>query len=131
MNKFIKRTKKLVGKVEFCAVIGNGFGFLDDIIEMFSSVFIISNTDDKHKNKKIIYLEDYSLLSDVSEIGVLFVERHHADKIKLLTSLYTKKSLLILIEGNEPIDRLFSEELYRYGYRCISQQGYYHVWRKQ
>ena len=87
MNKFIKRTKKLVGKVEFCAVIGNGFGFLDDIIEMFSSVFIISNTDDKHKNKKIIYLEDYSLLSDVSEIGVLFVERHHADKIKLLTSL--------------------------------------------
>lgn len=131
MNKFAKRTKNIVGNVEFCAIIGNNFGFLDDIVELFSSIFIISNTDVKHKNKKIIYLEDFTSLSDVSDIGVVFVERHQSNKIKLLPSLLTKKSPLILVEGNEPIERIFSEELYRYGYKCVSQHGYYHVWSKK
>jgi hypothetical protein len=131
MSQFSKKIKKLVGNVDYCLVVGDGFGFLDSIVDLFSTIFIVSEDSREYKNKKIIYVEDYSLLECIPGIRVVFLGKYHLNKIKTLVQLYTKNSPLILIEGSTPIDRLFSEPLYYHGYKCTSVEDQYHVWRKQ
>jgi hypothetical protein len=130
MSQFSKKIKKLVGNVDYCLVVGDGFGFLDSIVDLFSTIFIVSEDSREYKNKKIVYVEDYSLLENVPGIRVVFLGKYHLNKIKTLVQLYTKNSPLILIEGSTPIDRLFSEPLYYHGYKCTSVEDQYHVWRK-
>jgi hypothetical protein len=130
MSQFSEKIKELVTNVDYCVVVGDGFGFLDSIVDLFSTIFIVSADNKEYKNKKVIYIEDYSLLESIAEIRVIFLGKYKLDKIKSLVQLYTRNSPLILIEGSNPIDRLFSEPLYHHGYKCTSVEDQYHVWRK-
>ncbi len=130
MNKFAKRLRKQVKHPENGIVIGRGFGMMPEIAEVFNTVFHFSFGESVFKAKNVvprINLEDVSVLSDISMILIDLNQLHHLEK---MLPVWSKYHPLVLIEGNDVIGRDLSGLLYNNHYRCVEQQGFYHVWKK-
>lgn len=130
MAKIIKRINKSVEEKRNCIVIGDAFGHLSNISEMFFSIFVILNQSPRIKAKNIIYRETLDDLHMLPEVTCVFLDLKHITKLDFLENLMIKIRPIFLIEGNEVIGREFTKKFYQLGYRAVEQQGYFHIWRK-
>lgn len=130
MNKIQKRLSKLSKHSTNAMVIGDAFGFLSSLLEIYRTIFIAFNNDDSIRAKNLIYRENIVNLNNITEIGALFFDKNHLDKLESLEYFWSKNNSVIFIEGNEVIERDQSKALYNSGWRCTSQQGFFHVWEK-
>ena len=130
MNKIQKRLSKLSRNSANAMVIGDGFGILSNIIEIYRTVFIVFNTDDSLRAKNLIYRENIDNLNNITEVSSIFFDITKLEKLESLQYFWSKNNSVIFIEGAEVIGREHSKPLYDSGWRCTSQQGYFHVWEK-
>lgn len=131
MNKFGKRITKFIGKVENCLVVGHGFGKLEDILQTFNTVFLVSEKLPPIKAKNLIFRETLGDLNTLVGITVIFFDRNQVDNISSTVPLWYRLKPYIIIEGNDVIGRDLSKELYHHGYRAIELQGSHHIWKLQ
>ena len=131
MNKFQKRVSKISRKHTNALVIGKAFGYLIDIVDIYASVFVIDENATGLKAKNLIYRENIDKLSNISDIGAIFLDLNELNKLELLTTVWQTHSSKIFIEGGTAISREFSQPLYNTGWRCTSLQGIFHVWEQQ
>ena len=131
MNKFQKRVSKISRKHTNALVIGKAFGYLIDIVDIYASVFVIDENATGLKSKNLIYRENIDKLSNITDIGAIFLDLNELNKLELLTAVWQTHSSKIFIEGEAAISREFSQPLYNTGWRCTSLQGIFHVWEQQ
>ena len=131
MNKFQKRLSKISRKPTNALVIGKAFGYLAEIVDIYASVFVIDEHAVGLKAKNLIYRENIDRLSNITDIGAIFLDLNELDKLELLMTLWQTHSSKIFIEGEMAISREFSQPLYNTGWRCTSLQGIFHVWEQQ
>jgi hypothetical protein len=131
MNKFQKRLSKISRKHTNALVIGKAFGYLTEIINIYASVFVIDENPAGLKAKNLIYRENIDRLSNITDVGAIFLDLNELDKLELLTTVWQTHSSKIFIEGEMAISREFSQPLYNTGWRCTSLQGIFHVWEQQ
>ena len=131
MNKFQKRVSKISRKHTNALVIGKAFGYLIDIVDIYASVFVIDENATGLKSKNLIYRENIDKLSNITDIGAIFLDLNELNKLELLTTVWQTHSSKIFIEGGTAISREFSQPLYNTGWRCTSLQGIFHVWEQQ
>ena len=131
MNKFQKRLSKLSRKHTNALVIGKAFGYLTDVINIYANVFIINENADGLKAKNLIYRENIDRLSNITDIGAIFLDLNNLDKLELLMTVWQKHNSKRFVEGGLAISREFSQSLYNSGWRGTSLQGVFHVWEKQ
>ena len=48
--------------------------------------------------------------------------------INLLAPVFSRWKSIVVVEGNDPISRDYTQSLYHHGWKCTSQQGFFHVW---
>jgi len=130
MEKFQKRLLKTKKNPQNAIVLGEGFGHLEDILEVFKSVFVFAPTAPKIKAKNLIFREHGAGKDFLNDISVVFVDRDKTKKIDDIVIILNKWHSLVVIEGDEVIGRDLSQTLYRTGYGAVEQQGYYHTWKK-
>lgn len=131
MSKLAKRLRKLVKVPENSVILGQGFGQMDLILDLFNTTFIFSWDAPRIKAKNLVYRENFDDLSPLSGISMVLIDidqLHHIDKIM---PVCLRCRSLILIEGNEVIGRDLSKTLYVNNYRAVDQHGFYHVWKLQ
>lgn len=131
MNKFQKRLSKISRKHTNALVVGKAFGYLVEIINIYASVFVIDENAVGLKAKNLIYRENIDKLSNITDVGAIFLDLNELDKLESLMTLWQTHSSKIFIEGGEAISREFSQPLYNSGWRCTSLQGIFHVWEQQ
>ena len=131
MNKFQKRLHKLSRNRAHALVLGSAFGILDQVVEIYDTVFVISSTQPSVKAKNLIYRQTIDRLDYIVNVGVVFLDMKHIGKLENLQTFWKKNNSLVLIEGNDVISRDLSKPLYDSGWRCTSLQGIFHVWEKQ
>ena len=131
MTKFQKRLSKLTKNNTSALVIGTAFGQLSEILSMYSTVFVVNENMLELKAKNLIYRQTIDRLSHLVNVGVVFLDIKHIDKLENLQTFWKKNNSMILIEGNDTISRDLSKPLYDSGWRCTSLQGIFHVWEKQ
>lgn len=130
MSKFKKRIQKSFTTEIDVAVYGTGFGHLEDILDLFHSVFLFSDTQPvKRKNLIFRGLEDRST-SNITTVSIIFIDRNLIESINFMLPIMIKSHPIIIIEGNDPIERKYSKPLYDNGYLCKDTQGLYHLWKK-
>jgi hypothetical protein len=129
MAKFQKRLRKLVTPQSNAVVIGQGFGYLLDIAELFDTVFVFSWDLPKIKNKNLVYRENFADLNPLSEISTVFIDLDQIQHLQALLPVWLKWKSVILIEGNDVIGREHSKPLYDNHYRAVEQQGTHHIWK--
>lgn len=128
MSKFQKRLKKLSDKTENCLVVGKGFGHLSDFIEIYKTVFVVDNQRPDIKAKNIVYRDNFDETSHMTDISCVFFDLSSLNYLETTCSIWTRCKSLVIIEGNDPIERHLSGPLYQFGWRCSNLQGFFHVW---
>lgn len=129
MSKFRKRISKSDFSGGNAVVISTGFGHLDDLLDIYDTIFIIGKKPEvKHRN--LIYREErrYDVIYDISAI---FLDLNMLHELEFLPSVMNKWKPAICVEGNEVIGRDKSQLLYKYHYRAVEQSGIYHVWKRK
>jgi len=130
MDKFQKRVKKISRPNENAVVIGDGFGNLGKILEIFDTVFLIGGQYPAIKAKNLVYKESYHNLHNLTLISAIFFDLKTLDQLEELKTLWQRNNSVVIIEGDDPIGRELSKALYDTGWSCTSLQGFFHVWEK-
>ena len=128
MNKSQKRLHKLSRDHTHALVLGSAFGILDQVIEIYDTVFVVSAAQPTVKAKNLVYKETFVKLDHIQNIASIFVdlkEINHLDKIQ---ATWIKHNSIVFIEGNDKIDKFMAKPLYDVGWACTSHQGIFHVW---
>lgn len=130
MSKFTKRISKSINIEGNALIIGDGFGFLSDILSLFPSVFVVLNESERVKAKNVIYRENVDNLHLLPTINVVFVDLKFKNRLNDFENIMTTVRPIFLIEGNDVVDREWTKKFYQLGYRAVDQQGYFHQWKK-
>jgi len=130
MNKFQKRISKLSKNLNNAIVVGSAFGNLENLLEMFKTVFVINDSPPKIKARNLVYRSDFGSLISYADITVIFVDLDRLDMLQTLSDIWQRNNSVVVIEGGEAIGREFSKSLYHTRWQCTSLQGTYHVWEK-
>ena len=130
MAKFEKRLRKLSGYTENALVVGTAFGNLDQLLEIYTNVFVINDKPSFTKARNLIYKENFNDLNALIQVGAIFIDLDKIDKLETLEDFWQRHRSTVFIEGNECILRHLSKPLFKTGWQCTSLQGIYHVWEK-
>ena len=130
MAKFAKRLRKLSGYTENALVVGKAFGNLDQLLEIYTNVFVIDDSPPAAKARNLIYKENFDDLNVLTQVGAIFIDLDKIDKLDTLEDFWQRHKSTIFVEGNDCILRHLSKPLFKTGWQCTSLQGIYHVWEK-
>jgi hypothetical protein len=130
MNKFQKRLRKLDKNQINAIVIGCAFGNLENILEIYNTVFVIDENLPTVKAKNLVYRENFDNLNAITEVSAIFFDLTRLDRFEMVKDFWQRNNSKVIIEGEEPIGREFSKPLYNTGWGCTSKQGLFHVWEK-
>jgi hypothetical protein len=131
MSKFKKRLTKPRNNLQTALVLGQGFGYLTEILELFKTVFVIADSRPAIKSKNLVYRENFNNLEALSDISIIFVDLYCLDQLNNLISVWHKNSPEIIVEGDEVIKLEDVNVLYNHNYRPVAQEGIFHVWNKK
>lgn len=130
MAKFAKRLRKLSGYTENALVVGKAFGNLDQLLEIYTNVFVVDDDPPSAKARNLIYKENFDDLNVLTQVGAIFIDLDKIDKLDILEDFWQRHRSTIFVEGNDCILRHLSKPLFKTGWQCTSLQGIYHVWEK-
>jgi hypothetical protein len=130
MSKFKKRLVKNTKKFTNAVIIGDGFGYLEEICEEFATVFIHSQKDPEVRLKNLIIRNSLDSVTGLKQVSHIFIDRDYVKCLDYLTNMFLNERSDVIIEGEDPIDRTRSTNLYRHGYECVEKLGFAHYWKK-
>ena len=131
MSKFKKRITKSMSKpLNDCLVIGQGYGFLKDILEMYNTVFIYGNNEPVPKAKNLILRTSIDVAYNIPNITTIFIDQTHIKYFDQLIPILTSAAPDLYIEGNEVVPKTETTALYKHGYRAVTQLGWCHHWSR-
>lgn len=130
MNKFKKRLMKIPRVNSSALVLGAAFGQLEQILDIFDSVFVIDYNVPAIKAKNLIHKEDFDRIASISDIGIILVDLSNLAQLAQIQPIWQKNLSKVCVEGNERIDKHLAKPLYDTGWACTSLQGMFHVWEK-
>jgi hypothetical protein len=130
MTKFQKRLRKLHKHPENALVIGQGFGHLHEILEIYKTVFVINNHHPEIKARNLVFRNNFDDLNNLVELSVIIFDLNKVEHLEKLTQSWIRSKSTIVIEGDEPIDRSRSKPLYNTNWQCTNLFGFFHVWEQ-
>lgn len=130
MPKIEKKLKKFFPTLNNCLVIGTGFGYLDDFLTMFDTVFLCG-TATSIKAKNLVYKQDFKDLNTITDINFIFFDLDSVNCLNSTQQVWYKYRPVIIIQGREVIGRHLSLPLYKTNYRAIAQENKFHIWTYQ
>ena len=128
MTKFQKRLHKLSRNNVHALVLGSAFGILDQVLEIYDTVFVISSTQPAVKAKNLVYKETFVKLDHIQNIASIFIDHNELCNLDKIEALWKKDNSIIFVEGGDRIDNTIAKPLYDSGWACTSLQGIFHVW---
>lgn len=130
MNKFAKRISKSTKNQSICLVVGTAFGNLEELSDIFQTVFL--HTDDRgtsFKKKNVVFLETIDNHTDIPLISTVFVDIEYINRLASLKHMMTKYSPTIMIGSGEFIDKMWNRFLVDHRYQIVELFKEYQIWK--
>jgi hypothetical protein len=128
MNKFQKRLMKLSRNNTHALVLGSAFGILDQILEIYDTVFVVSTVPPDIKAKNLVYKENFVKLDHLQDMSSIFVDIDQLDHLDKVEVIWRKHNSKLFVEGGDRVENEKVKILYDSGWACTSLQGIFHVW---
>ena len=128
MTKFQKRLTKLSRTSTHALVLGSAFGILDQIVEIYDTVFVVSALPPVIKAKNLIYKENFVKLDHLQDMTSIFVDIDQLDHLDKVEVIWRKHNSKLFVEGGDRVENDKVKILYDSGWACTSLQGIFHVW---
>jgi hypothetical protein len=119
MNKFTKRILN-AGKFKRNAlVVGSGLGYIEQLSEHLRTVFVIDNPDRQIRRRNIVYKDDFTGISTLSEIDFIFLDYNQSGNLEKLQPILISNKATIFIQGEVswPVNE----------YKYLRSLGYSHI----
>jgi hypothetical protein len=130
MNKFQKRLMKLSRNHTHALVLGSAFGILDQILEVYGTVFVISEAPPAIKARNLIYKENFVKLDHLQDMTSIFVDIDQLDHLDKVEVIWRKHNSKLFVEGTDRVENNKVKILYDSGWACTSLQPWFHVWEQ-
>ena len=131
MSKFIKTLKKSPDSLENAVVVGTGFGYVEEIVDIFKSVFVIADEPPNFRRKNLIYRQNFENMNSIIEISHLFIDRSYISNLSKISNIWARSNPCNLIEGNDVIERNDAQPLWNTQYIPVDTCGIYHLWKRR
>jgi hypothetical protein len=128
MTKIQKRLHKLSRNNAHALVLGSAFGILDQVVEIYDTVFVVSTDQPAVRAKNLVYKETFVKLDHIQNIASIFIDHTELCNLDKIEALWKKHNSIIFVEGGVRIDNTIAKPLYDSGWACTSLQGIFHVW---
>ena len=128
MNKFQKRLHKLSRNNAHALVLGSAFGILDQVVEIYDTVFVVSADQPPVRAKNLVYKETFVKLDHIQNIASIFIDHTELCNLDKVEALWKKHNSIVFVEGGVRIDNAIAKPLYDSGWACTSLHGIFHVW---
>jgi len=129
MSKFVKRIKKLNKAARNVLIVGQGWGNLQDVIDSYSSIFLIDDENRLVRAKNVVYRENFDNLNQLQDVDLVLLDLDHENHIKDFIILLQRWSPILLIEGPELISKENQKLLKSNRYEIVEVQKRYYVWK--
>lgn len=129
MPKFSRRIYKFLKNPRNVLVLGTGFGFLEEICDNFSSVFIISTLSEPYRKKNLIYRESFDNLEHLPDIDVIVMDKNQYIHLENLRPILNRYHPLIFVESNEIFEKNEYKLLKGFGFSVTEMFKGYHMWK--
>lgn len=129
MADLSKRIRKILKKPKNAVVMGAAMGNIDNLCELFSSIFIINGTIEGLRRKNIIYRENFQDLENIPEIDFVFVDRSRIDDIYELRSLIKRQQPYVLTEDTLAIQKAHTKFFREYQYQVVEITKNFYIWK--
>jgi len=130
MSKIQKTLRKLSHNNTHALVLGSAFGILDQILEVYGTVFVISASPPAIKARNLIYKENFVKLDHLQDMTSIFVDIDQLDHLDKIEVIWRKHNSKLFVEGNDRVENDKVKILYDSGWACTSLQGWFHVWEQ-
>lgn len=131
MSKFTKRISKHKKHPRFAVYIGKHSYWLDELLEIFPTVFWIFYDSNTIKSKKLIYVENINLILTLQEIDMIFVADDEKHYIASIQSILIKCHPIIFSRYGLSISKEQVSFFKRFGYQATECTKEYQVWKFQ
>ncbi len=99
MTKFSKRIKKINRKSRNLLVLGTAFGHLEELLDSFGTVFVVSDNLPIIKKRNLIYRENYDDIHVLTDVDIIIVDFDHGNFIPELTQVWRRTNPAIVVQG--------------------------------
>lgn len=131
MSKCITTVKKSLAPLENAVVVGTGFGYLEEIVDVFKSVFVIADEPPNFRRKNLIYRQNFENMNSIIEISHIFIDRSQVSSLDKMSNIWIRLKPWILIEGDDVIERHEATSLWETEYIPVDRCHWYHVWKRK
>lgn len=129
MTKFAKRLRKISKFPRNAILLGNAFGHIEDVCDVFSSAFVIGTVDYSLKRKNLIFRETIEDLYDIPTVDMIFVNADQAENLRKLPPVWKRFTPIIIVEGSDMLDYGLQKFLKSERFRVVEIQKGYHIWK--
>lgn len=119
MNKFKKRFLTANKNKRNALVVGSGLGYIEQLSDSLSTVFVIDNFDRSLRRKNIVYKDDFTGISLLPEIDFVFIDFNQYGNLEKLQPVLVNNKCTIFIQGEVswPVNE----------YKYLRSLGYSHI----
>jgi hypothetical protein len=128
MNKIQKRLRKLSRNNTHALVLGSAFGILDQILEVYNTVFVVNESPPAIKAKNLVYKETFVKLDHLQDMSSIFIDIDQLDNLDKIEVIWRNHNSKLFVEGGNRVENDKVKILYDSGWACTSLQGTFHVW---
>jgi hypothetical protein len=111
-------------------VLGSAFGILDQILEIYDTVFVVSESPPAIKAKNLVYKENFVKLDHLQDMSSIFVDINQLEHLDKIEIIWRKHNSKLFVEGNDRVENDKVKILYNSGWACTSLQRWFHVWEQ-
>lgn len=131
MTKFVKKITKGDKRHENCLVIGTVWGNLDDVSEVFDTVFMLNDNVQAFKKKNVVYREDFEDISMLPYITSVFIDIDQLDKLIKIENVIKKFKLMVYVNQGYHLAEHYHRFFNSRGYELIDMNKNYQVWKSK
>lgn len=105
MASFSKKIRKLNKFPKNALIIGKAFGQLEELSEIFDSLFVVGSDNNLLRKRNIIYREDFEFLTSLPDIDFIFVDKDYFEQLLKINQIWRKNRSYLVTEGEAPPDK--------------------------
>lgn len=129
MSKFTKRILKTIKKPKNALVFGQGLNRMEEISEIFDTIFIVEAKDKFFRGRNIIYREKIEDIESLPDIDYVFIDKDCLDYVFSLHVVIRRWCPFILTEGIEEWTKEHTKFLRNKQYRAVDYTKEFYVWK--
>ena len=129
MASFSKKIRKLNKFPKNALIIGKAFGQLEELSEIFDSLFVVGSDSNLLRKRNIIYREDFEFLTSLPDIDFIFVDKDYFEQLLKINQVWRKNRSYLVTEGEAPPDKHLYKFLATETFKIIDAHKHHIFWK--